>query len=84
LPFRVADAVPTRGEGDWSVEGLADRVAAMGLVSRMRWDGFLGALFLSDGVDIVYKHMGHSRVPSETMWTSLSLGSRGRNSPPKM
>lgn len=33
MPFRVADAVPTRSEGDWSVEGLADRVAAMELVS---------------------------------------------------
>lgn len=35
MPLRVVDAVPTRGEGDWLVGGLVDRVAAMGLVSCM-------------------------------------------------
>lgn len=35
MPFRVVDAVPTRGEGDWAGDCLVDRVAAMGMVSYM-------------------------------------------------
>lgn len=72
MSFRVVDAVPTRGEGDWAGACLVDRVAAMGLVSCMYVYvcgdiGFEG-LFVSQICMILSVDMqGNSQSPSETM-----------------
>lgn len=38
----------------------------------------------SRGMILFVSRSGNSRFPGETRWMSLSRGSRGRNSPPKM